>query len=514
MLFPSQEVSSSAPARAAEPARTKPFWMLATAAVSLALILYTGLRAWKVPFTCDESLTYVHAVNRTGEEAFALTFKDANNHPLNTWGMFVSSALFGNSELALRLPNLLAHLLYCFASFALLRRIRSGPAAFALFLAFNLNPFILEYFALARGYGIGLGFMMSSLWLAGEALEAKDDLRAICLGAAAIVAATLSAFANYAFVFYLVPLCPLLVVLRATSYRPDPSDSVPPLTNGKAMLLLGAFTLWSLALCALSLGREIVDLRRREAFYIGGTQGPWEGSVRSIFEASLPALPWLSSPLRIGLALLLAPALFLLAKALLRRRKLPQAGLLFATLLFFAITAFMALAGRLLGVNYLEGRSAILYVPLIVGVFGFVWQSIPRQAPRSVGMLSKGVGSALVLLLCANLARSMNLSTTSEWGYDADTKTMLGDLEREYVTRGNEEKIRLGVDWWLAPTINFYRLTRNLEWLEPVKRKLEGDFDFYYCDVDSETQLEGLETAVVRRYVHSRNVLLGNTSQP
>ena len=75
--------------------------------LGLLLFGYTVLRAVSVSFSWDESWTYVHHVSKD---------MGANFHLLNVWLMWFSSKIFGDGQLALRLPNLAAQLLYLYAT--------------------------------------------------------------------------------------------------------------------------------------------------------------------------------------------------------------------------------------------------------------------------------------------------------------------------------------------------------------------------------------------------------------
>jgi hypothetical protein len=63
---------------------------------------------------------------------------------------------------------------------------------------------------------------------------------------------------------------------------------------------------------------------------------------------------------------------------------------------------------------------------------------------------------------------------------------MISDLEQAYIAdaltnRATPNKINLGINWIFEPTINYYRISRNLKWLNEVNRNgVEGNFDFYY----------------------------------
>src|SRR5205085_1395777 len=135
------------------------FTRLLLIAAGVALFAATVYRAATYPFTHDEALTYA---GFTSEPFWA---GDANNHLLNTWLMRACAVAFGTSELSLRLPNVLAFLLYLTCAMLLLERIDSTLTRVAGFVLLAMNPFVLDFFALARGYGLAMAFLLASLYL-------------------------------------------------------------------------------------------------------------------------------------------------------------------------------------------------------------------------------------------------------------------------------------------------------------------------------------------------------------
>jgi hypothetical protein len=85
---------------------------------------------------------------------------------------------------------------------------------------------------------------------------------------------------------------------------------------------------------------------------------------------------------------------------------------------------------------------------------------------------------------------------------------MLEDLEHGKMEEHGSPTIRLGIDWWFAPTINFYRVTQDLIWLEPVTRKgLEGEYDYYYFHPGSFELMEARGVQIIREYETTGNRL-------
>ena len=74
------------------------------------------------------------------------------------------SVIAGDSELVLRIPSLIGYGLYLYFSVRILEWVPNRAFALAGLLLLNLNPYLLDYFALSRGYGLSLGLLMGSLF--------------------------------------------------------------------------------------------------------------------------------------------------------------------------------------------------------------------------------------------------------------------------------------------------------------------------------------------------------------
>ena len=85
--------------------------------ITIALVVFDIYKAAHASFTIDESDTYLHWVNSSFMDIISYANPGTNNHILNTLLMKLFQALFGTSELILRLPNILAHILYLIFSF-------------------------------------------------------------------------------------------------------------------------------------------------------------------------------------------------------------------------------------------------------------------------------------------------------------------------------------------------------------------------------------------------------------
>jgi len=221
--------------------RIVPWARGAQALIALAFGAFVAARAVRVPLTYDEAATYIryiapHIVPEFDAGPLAVfNFEVATNHLLNTVLTKLATVAAGSSEVALRLPALLGYALYVWFSTTILRRLTTSLVAVAGLLLLNLNPYLLDFFALSRGYGLGIGLMMGALsfWLKGELRPA-------------LLFATTAVLANFSMlnVYLALVLAGLEKVagtfpakvpatsLKATTERPKPGI--------RPMLLLGA----------------------------------------------------------------------------------------------------------------------------------------------------------------------------------------------------------------------------------------------------------------------------------
>jgi hypothetical protein len=180
-------VAADGEARAPHPAAVQGFGQIAEyGAIALIFLLANYLvltKAALVPFTYDEAysdLVYAQAWNGFRRLDFA------NNHPLNSFAMYVMSRVFGHEPFALRLPNILSFYVFAGIAFMLARKLAMPAFAFA---ALTMNALLLEFFSLARGYGISAAFALAGFAILHLAPPARPLLTRACVLAALFVSA-------------------------------------------------------------------------------------------------------------------------------------------------------------------------------------------------------------------------------------------------------------------------------------------------------------------------------------
>jgi hypothetical protein len=203
--------------------------------VSLWFFAYAVLRAVRVGLTYDEAAAFfryiatdVPSVFNTGALS-VFSFEVATNHFLNTVLTKVCCLLAGDSEFVLRIPSLIGFAVYLFFSWSILRRFTRPAVALPMLALLNLNPYLLDFFALSRGYSLGLGFLMGAVFFlirlvdrAPEGIVSRGDIVRVLAFAAAAVMANLALLNVYVAVFLVV-----VVAVAASSRVPRAARRAP-----------------------------------------------------------------------------------------------------------------------------------------------------------------------------------------------------------------------------------------------------------------------------------------------
>jgi len=450
---------------------------------ALAVVLLIGVfaanvyRARKQSFTADEALTYNNYVSTPLRAA--LTDFDANNHMLNTLLEKASAAIFGVSEFTLRLPSLAGGGLYLTAVFLLCRRLfGDGPLLLVAVATLALNPFVLDFLSAARGYGMALGLF---LWALELVLRYLDEARTERLFAASIALA-LAVAANLTLAFSGVALVAAVAAMlaRRREWR--------TLVDG---FLLPGFLL-AFLLLAIPLSRA-----ERGSFYVGSPT--LAGTVDSLVVMSLyhsspsqsdpePAILPLRLWLRIT-TLRLAPAVpaisaLALALLLFRRRGLWSPEQRFAALTAATFVGSLLLAATAhigLGFPYPIGRTGLYLIPLFsLACFGLLRLTARN---RWAARILLPAGAAFFSLCVFQFARQWNATYYLEWLYDADTKQIIHLIDG--LRDRTRSSVSVSATWPVVVTVDFYRRSQHLEWLDLKQRQINKDpAEFYVLAAD------------------------------
>jgi len=461
------------------------------------LLSYTAYRAAVLSFTHDESFTWNIYVNMPFMDIVSLVTPSANNHILNTLLMKLFSSLFGSSEFVLRLPNVISHAGFLFFSFLIIKKIKQPLLMLFCFIVLNFNPYLLDFFSLARGYGLSLGLMAAGLYFFIE----YADLQKRSLLNLSFVFISFGVLANLSLILLFISL---LIVANILFF----------LNNGqvkfsgffKFNIPLFVYTV----LLALFLYEPVRKLVKFNQLYFGGETGFWNDTVMSLVYSTLYRMHYtqiaVQSINRI-LLMLLITSFFILAYSLIKYKK----GIIkeaFAVLFLIAVlfAGGSILQHYLAGTKFLVYRTALVFLPFMVMVPFFAFSYHCNKGFFSKIILLPAFLFALASVL--NFSSAANTDYVLEWQHEADTRLMLSDIHELNKETDSAGKLTLGISWVFEPAVNFYIQTQNLNWLEPVDRGgVNRECDFYFVLPEHADSVLMNNKQLIKKYNRTGNML-------
>lgn len=418
----------------------------------LCLTALNVYRAATLAITTDEAFTYLRSVivpvPRLWEDF------DANDHVLHTLLCKLSTRWLGSSEFTLRLPALVGGVLYYLAVLRICRGL-FGETWFlpAMISLLTLNPLVLDYCSIARGYGLALALLLWAyiyLWraLTEPAQHWPLSLGGVCLALA--VAANLSVAFPAAVLlgaFCLLYIGPPALHKQWTQFRARLERSCDYLAAPCALtaILLLFFPLLP---------------AKKEDFYIG-TKSFWrtlsslgEASLareRSLLESTLGHTNWQGWA---GNAWAAACLIVLAAGAVQVARRGRDGELLLGAMgvVSPALMAFLHVAG---GIPYPERRTALFLAPLTTLLAGVCFRFAQQNLRRWAGLSA----AALAAFYVAN----WNWGYYDEWRFDAANRRLMHWV----VTHKPEARpVLVYASFPLATSLSFYKRIWKLDWFE------------------------------------------------
>jgi hypothetical protein len=172
------------------------------------------------------------------------------------------------------------------------------------------------------------------------------------------------------------------------------------------------------------------------------------------------------------------------------------------------IAASITLQNYLFNIRFLSNRTATFIAPVMILAFIGLLDEFRRFRYLKVpaGVLAVIIAGVFMV----NTLRHANFSHYLEWQYDADSKHMIRDLEKDAGPRTGDQ-VSLGIVWLFEPSVNFYRKSMDLNWLNEVNRDgYMADFDYYYVMKQDSVLSKDIfrDKTILKEYPISNTVLL------
>jgi hypothetical protein len=466
----------------------------------MLLFAYTCTRACMLSITWDEAYSYLEFV-RSGI-VYPEKFGDmsANNHLLYTWLEIYLTRWLGTNEWVLRLPSLIAHALFLIYSAKLVKQLTNKWLGLAAFFIINLNPYLLDFFSLARGYGLSIGLMMVSIYY----LHAFHKAFSNKFAGISVFFGALSVLANYVMLNYCLALIGVIMLLMM--YQTFHSTDV----KSKLLFFLKNLSIpMFIFLLLLAVVLPIsLKLRAAGALFFGANNGFWRDTIHTIIDRSLYELNynfWVQRSVKGYIVLTLLAATVFAGIRFFRKKVSTNTLFLITLILLIGIVVISTIVQHyLLGTLYLIDRTALFLFVLFTVMLVFFIDEVSYERKW---MAAIGYGYAIVMVVHFSLA--FNLNYTLEWKPDASTKEMLADLEKIKEVPKEKDNISISIPLLFETDINFYRDVKKLTWLNPVIRSKTRNrlYDYYYLSQRELAALNPDSVEILKIYPLTKNVL-------
>jgi hypothetical protein len=461
-----------------------PLQLSLVAISGLGILWYIIYKASSTCFTHDESYTYTRYVHQSFMDIISYKTPYTNNHILNTVLMKYSEVFFGSSELSLRLPNIFAFILYSVFSTLLFCKY-SPNLVFPFYLLMVLNPYLLDFFALARGYGLSIGFLVMSLYYLSLHFTSKQNKHLILFN----VGAFLAVMSNFSLLNYY--MC-ALIIYNVINYVAPKLESR---NNPFHFFKLNKINILSVIISGMVLYEPLRRISKMSLLDFGGKNGFIEDTLGSViydFFYEMYVTPFYEIILKTIVLLVVALTTLLIIKNVVQKKNdffKTHITLVFANLLLLALAIITIMQHLILNNDYYVHRFALFFYPLFILNFVFLLNYFVRSF--SIVIIS-------ISYICSFLAGFniyINHATTSykDWKFDSNAKVVMQKMVSEHEKYPNKQ-IQLGINWLFEPNTNFYRFTWDLKWLNPTHRNGISKHDDYFYVLETDTEFDSLAT--------------------
>jgi len=456
-------------------------------------------KAATMSMTHDEASSFVnlHDKNVWGYLFKSDVWYNANNHWLNTLFFQGFTAVFGKEEIFIRLANVLSFGLYGYFFLRLAsENLTSQLAVFFASVIAMANPYLLDFFNTARGYGLSMAFSVVSIYYFSNFMK-EQKFRALFIGWVSLVLCVLSLFSSVIFIPTLVSGM-LLYLLYQSGWK------LKNKTVYLSILISAGFTLITVILTYTPLKA----LSKNEEFKWGAM------NLLDCFQSLVANTGYgkkyaLNEFFTVGFmsCIVLILIILLLKKMKIKENLSSKAGIYLSTWTLITVVLAMVAAKLLIGSYYPVDRKTTIFIPFIALLLGYGAELLTFKP------IYKKVVIAFAIVLCLHFALSLRLHSVREWWYDEDTRDFIQKIDQD-----SNGPIMIGTHWMFHPSLSFYAITDHAEKISIAQynKSIVTDRVYnYYVIFDSEydqlkSQYDLFHRSPSGRMVLKRKVIKSN----
>lgn len=408
-------------------------------AVGSLLLIYMVLRARLIPMTVDEVTTVINHVPRSIPDIlFYSTDAVPNNHIINTLFIKLLVWFFGVFHFTVRIPALSGGVLFILTATAFACK---GANAWLRALAFIMlvgNPFVLEFFSLARGYGLAVGIMLAAIY---QAVQYFENQKYTHLVAAAWLGA-LAVETNFTVLNWYVPFLFLLLWGAAQDRSHARIRSLAPILAAGIVIALLAYL-------------PIVRMRASDQFQFWGMSSFYKDTLSALLRSSVHGKAYFGRHTTDWLCVIYIG--FTLVSLLLgiwkwRENKWRLNTPILLAGMCGAAVLFNLTQGFLFKTPYLDARTSIFFYPLfalqIITLARWTYEMRPYAALLLVLPWS--------IYTVANFNNCRNLVSSYEWWFDVGTFKTLDYFKDLYKAENRSTPFQLDTNWLPYNSFDFH----------------------------------------------------------
>jgi hypothetical protein len=450
--------------------------------IAFLLWCYIIYRAFFISITQDEAHTYLLVKTYNWKQALTTT----NTHWLNSFFIRIFLWLPGQGYLwKIRMLSILSWLVYSFSTIQLSRYFKSQWIGFNFFVVAILNPFLIFYFSLARGYAPACAFIMLSLCMAAKLIQANEIMPKKWFYV--FLVASVATFANFSAFYFFIALMgsfllQLLINRKLNVIFYSPARQWLALILGTSLLTFFALYLIKSINELYFPGKSNIvnslfgSLIKSFSYFDDSLSAYYKGGVAYLLSEEIPEA---YQHIGIVIAILLVVSIVYISNSFFQSKRLTLCSLsLFSCL---AIVLFNVFFHIFFKTPYLFGRTTLIFYPsLVLGLFCFIDTIIQNSLwfRRTVNILL----AFLLIVIGCNFYKSFSLNNFLEWPVQTNTKECLN-----YLQASNARMVGIN-GWHYSVFINYY------------SKAYPGKYRFNYQIISEKAQMDSLKTNLVSKF--------------
>jgi len=419
--------------------------------------------------------------------------------------MYVFYYLFGAQEIFLRLPNILAFILYSFFTYKILIKVSN---VFLMLLGTSLlllNPYLLDFFCLARGYGLSLGFGLAALFFLFKQdgfITYKHYIKGLSLS---LLFSLLSAYSNLICINLNVSL--MIVFLIELFFLVKNKTIQLNKKRIGAIVVIFILNLFFLFI----LVNQLLVLKNNNELYFGKPNGFIDSTLtilihRSIYLSYYGEQFWIRIRQIIIMVYLITIVYQICSK---EYSHLARITILLLLMVFASI-----LQHYMFDALYPSERTALIFIPLF-GLFIY-YLFLDIYSKLFTKRITKIAFNLFILLIFClplgwHLVNNLNLKYTIDWKQDSYTKDIMKIIiENHKKDIYKSGKISISNTWFFESSINYYRDLYSMDYINSANRLgIDKSTDFIYCTMEEKGMLIAEEHySILSEYKDTETILM------